>query len=103
MEEKMTEQEIKDEMRLWALEVLVANAFSMLVALDEDPHSFFRLVKKQMIDGAKQRTFSGVDAATSDLYSAELEGAVTRLMDMVSSQIAIGLKSRKSSSEEPWS
>jgi hypothetical protein len=88
----MSEDDIKDEMRLWAIEVALANLYVMVCALDPNPVSLFDQIQKQMIAGAKKRTFPEVGAAMSDLYSAELENAVTRLTDMVRAQMRIGLK-----------
>jgi hypothetical protein len=59
----------------------------MMCALDRDPVALLNRIRDQMIEGAKNRTFPGYDAAMSDLLSAELESAVTRLMDMGSEQI----------------
>jgi hypothetical protein len=61
----------------------------MLCALDRDPADLYERIRKQIIEGAKARTFP-TDAATSDLLSAELEDAVTRLMDMAKSQMRAG-------------
>jgi hypothetical protein len=85
----MDEQTIKAEMRLWALEVLVCNIFAIIAASDTNPNELMTKTRDQMIAGARQRTFSEVDPAMSDLLSAELEAAVTRLMEMANSQIAM--------------
>jgi hypothetical protein len=42
-----------------------------------------------MIEGARTHGFPGLDAASSDLASAELEDAMHRLMEMVSGQISV--------------
>jgi hypothetical protein len=81
------EQAIKAEMRLWALEALVTNLLAMICTLDRDPAALLNQIRGRMIEGAKSRTFPGYDAAMSDLLSAELEAAVTRLMDMGTAQI----------------
>jgi hypothetical protein len=44
-----------------------------------------------------RRAFSGLDTASSDLASAELEDAAGRLMEMVSAQIDVVLKHRTGS------
>ncbi len=86
----MNETEIKAEMRLWTLEVVVANAFAMLCAsLDPKPEDLLKQIHDQMIEGAKKRTFSGVHPAMSDHYSAELQVAVDRLMGMVGTQMRV--------------
>jgi len=50
-----------------------------------------------MIDGARAHGFPGLDAAMSDLASAELEDAVNRLMGMVSAQITVVLQGQRGS------
>src|SRR6266480_6881715 len=82
------EQAIKAEMRLWALENLVCNILTIIATTDPDPDGLMTATRDQMIAGARQRAFSQVDPAMSDLFSAELEAAVARLMDMASSQIS---------------
>ena len=88
---------IKAEMRLWALEVLVCDLFAIICASDPAPLELFERTRKQMIGGSTRRTFGDVSAAESDLFSAELEAAVTRLMDMVSEQMRHGRASSASS------
>jgi hypothetical protein len=86
----MDEAAIKSEMRIWALEVLTSNLFTMLLMLDPNPGALYQRIRHQMIEGTKRRTFgSATDAASSDLFSAELEAAVTRLMDMTREQMRI--------------
>jgi hypothetical protein len=84
------EEAIRAEMRLWALEVLVCNLFAVMCASDPAPLELFERTRHQMISGARQWTFGEFDPAQSDLFSAELEAAVTRLMDMVGEQIRRG-------------
>jgi hypothetical protein len=83
------ERAIKAEMRLWALEVLVSNMFATICISTSDPQNLLARTRQQMIEGARQWTFPGFDAVQSDLLSAELEAAVTRLMDMVGEQIRL--------------
>jgi hypothetical protein len=83
------EQAIKLEMRLWALEVLVCNILAVIASSDSDPNELMKKTREQMISGAQQHTFPEVDPAMSDLLSAELEAAITRLMDMANSQIGM--------------
>jgi hypothetical protein len=88
------EQAIKAEMRLWALECLVCNILAMIAASQSDPNELMQKTRDQMISGARQHAFPEVDPAMSDLLSAELETAITRLMDMVGSQIDVLLRHR---------
>jgi hypothetical protein len=90
----MNEKAIKAEMRLYAVESVV----STLVALEclkidsSNPLQFFEALRKSMIDGARRQTFPQLDPAKSDLFSAELEDAASRLAAMVRDQIALILK-----------
>ncbi len=91
----MTENEIKAEMRLYVLETMVANMLAMTCCAAEPsaPLAAFDEAKKQMLKGARQHSFPQLrDPALSDLYSAELEGAVARIASMVSEQINLLLK-----------
>jgi hypothetical protein len=92
----MTEDEIKAEMRLIALEHFVVNLFALSVLQEnpEHPLEFFEMVQKQMIAGAHRQTFPAVDPSMSDLLSAELEAAIDRLAKSVADQIKVakGLK-----------
>jgi hypothetical protein len=87
----MDESEVKAEMRLWALEVLVANAFAMLCALDPSPDDLFAKIRRQMIESSKKQTFRGFDAGESDVLSSEFEAAISRLLEMVATQMRLGL------------
>ena len=69
------ERAIKTEMRLWALEVLVCDVVAVILASDSAPQELLERTRRQMIEGARRRTFDGLDAAQSDLFSAELEAA----------------------------
>jgi len=93
----MLEQAIKDEMRIYVIEYFVSNLFAVACLQTPAPLEFWEKGRDQMIAGAQKKTFPMVDAAMSDLYSAELESALVHLASMVSEQINVVLKSRKSS------
>ncbi len=86
----MNEAEIKREMRLWALEILVANLLAMLCELDPTPMDLFVKIRAQMIESSKKQAFSDLEPAESDFLSAEFEAAVSRLMEMAGTQILHG-------------
>jgi hypothetical protein len=77
----MTEDSIQAEMRLFALESIVCQHFATLYLTM--PRAIFDEVQKQAIEGAKEQTFPGVDAAQSDLFSAELQAALERLYGII--------------------
>jgi hypothetical protein len=83
-------------MRIYALEILAVNQFavSCLTVAPNDPLGLVSRVSQQMIEGARQHGFPGLDAASSDLASAELEDAVDRLMEMANAQINVVLQHR---------
>jgi hypothetical protein len=94
----VTEDEIKTEMRLYVLEVCLANLYALTVFANAPnaPKAAFEHMKQQMLAGARGQTFSGLrDPALSDLHSAELENAVARFASMVSEQINVVLAGRK--------
>jgi len=87
---------IKAEMRIWALECLVCQLWALVYQLL--PPDAPALTQKAWIDGARQQTFPGADAVTSDLYSAEFESALSRLAEMQNSYLATV---RKGSQRKP--
>lgn len=89
----MTEAKIKAEMRLWALECIVCQLYAILYKTL--PPGFSELTFKAVIDGARKNTFPGVDPALSDLYSAELEVALTRLVMMQREYMAAADKPKR--------
>ena len=82
----MIESEIKAEMRLWALENLVCNMFAVSCLQQPSPLAIAEETRQVMLAGARGRAFPEVDAATSDLLSAELESAAARLMGIAIEQ-----------------
>jgi hypothetical protein len=86
----MNEAEIKREMRLWSIEVLVANLLAMLCELDPTPVDLFVKIRDQMIEGARKQAFPDLDPAESDVLSGELEAAVSRLVEMAGTKILHG-------------
>jgi hypothetical protein len=93
----MTPEEIRDWIRIYAVEILTVNHFavSCLANAPTDPLAFVERIRQQMIDGARAHAVPGLDPASSDLASAELEDAVDRLMEMVSAQIRVVLQNQQ--------
>ena len=75
------EDAIKNEMRIFALESIVCQHFATFY--QTMPREVFDAVQKQAIEGMQQQTFAGVDAAHSDLFSAELQTSLERLYGMI--------------------
>jgi hypothetical protein len=92
----MDKKQIEIEARLNALEIFAANQLS-IYCLTSTPNAVeaLRKIKKQLIDGAKQQTFSDRDAVVSDLLSAETESSLALLVEMADEQIAEVLSNRK--------
>jgi hypothetical protein len=67
----VTENEIKAEVRLYALECAVCQLAVTMLAMGGSPFETFAAVRKQMLDGTRNRSFPNVSPAESDLYSAE--------------------------------
>jgi hypothetical protein len=82
----MTEEAIKAEMRLFALESIVCQLWAMTFL--QPPPGSFEKTRAAWLEGAKKQTFRGADAAESDLLSAELEIALERLASMQKSHLA---------------
>lgn len=75
------EDTIKAEVRLFALESIVCQTFATFY--QTMPREIFDAVRSQAKGGTQQLAFPGLDAAYSDLISAEFEGAVDRLYSMI--------------------
>jgi hypothetical protein len=85
----MTPEELKDWMRIYAVEILSVNQLAVsCLAHSSDPLAMVETLRQQMVGGARTHAFPGLDPAMSDLASAELEDAMNRLMDMVRAQIS---------------
>jgi hypothetical protein len=78
----MNEDDIKIEMRLFALESL----FCQIVAsiFEQQPRAIFDAVKTQALAGSDKPIFAAVgDPVTSDLLSGEFHEALKRLYEMI--------------------
>jgi hypothetical protein len=81
----MTENEIKAEMRLYALECVVCQMMASIFFQSAGSRALSALEeqRKAAISGAREKAFPEFrDPAISDAASAELEIAVARLADM---------------------
>lgn len=88
----MDQEAIKNEMRLHALEILTVTNFSIACLETASPLMMAGEVHGRMQLAARKSKFPGDDPAMSDLLSAELEAAVSRLVAMGSEQIKLALK-----------
>jgi hypothetical protein len=86
----MDEKAIKAEMRLYVIEVFVANLFAMYCLQTEPsaPLAAFATMKNQLLDGARKLTIPDVDPGVSALLSEEIEDAVAHLATLVNEQIS---------------
>jgi hypothetical protein len=97
-----TEDKVKLHMRLYAIEIVVANSLAASVLLDPkitDPVQTIASIRGQMVHSASTHTFPDVDPAMSQLLSVELEDAVDRLMEMATGQINAVLQGLKAKAE----
>jgi len=84
-----SEDAIKAEVRLFALESIVCQFFGSLYR--KVPRADFEAVKQRAVAGARQLTFPGfADAAYSDATSAELEAAIERLYQIIQQHLESG-------------
>ena len=78
----MTDRDIRNEARLFALESLICQFLGggiyRLV-----PREDFQTARKNALERARRETFLGEDAATSELLSTELTAATDRLYRMI--------------------
>lgn len=85
----MSEEAIKAEVRLWALECVVSQLFASVYQSSPDPEALFAR-NKDLILQSTRRVTAGADPAMSDLLSAELELAVERLLHMQARLLGVG-------------
>lgn len=81
----MTEDDVRAEARLYALENLVCQMFALLhlQIAGSEALSALETQRQQALRGARQKAFPELaDPALSDLMSAELEVAIDRLVGM---------------------
>jgi hypothetical protein len=64
------------------------------------PRRFIADVGRQIVESVRIHGFASLDPVMSDLFSAELENAVCRLMEMVSEQLDVVLQTREKLSDE---
>ena len=84
----MDEKEIKLEMRLYAMELFIANLMAIgIVSSGENPAGVLQEMRNQMVQGARKLTFPGYEATESDLLSGELEVAVDKIWEMAGAQV----------------
>jgi hypothetical protein len=81
-EERMDEEALRLEMRLAAIEYVVCNFIANVYRSAEIPPKQVLAAQADLIQRLRNQTFPGLDAALSDLAAAELENAVSRLLDM---------------------
>lgn len=77
----MTEDQIKIEMRLFALESIVCQHLAGYYKTK--PRKLFDTIKQKAVGGTQQPIFEIDDPVLSDLFSAEFQVAVERLYGMI--------------------
>jgi hypothetical protein len=83
------ERTIETECRLYALEWYVCLLHAATYRqMGEAGPAMLEQTRKQVLEGLRQKTFPSLDAAMSDLLSAELESAVERLLSMTKELLA---------------
>jgi hypothetical protein len=78
----LTEEALKSELRLQAIEYLLSNAFVQLYRLNGVPPEAVMKSHEQLLDRLSHETFP-TDPATSDMVADELRQAVKRLLEMI--------------------
>ena len=78
----MSEESIKLEMRLSAIEYLLCQLWANIISLAGADENTFNQRTDVVLEKLKKQTFPGLAPEWGDLASAELEQAVARLIDM---------------------
>jgi hypothetical protein len=87
---EMSEEEIKNEMRLYALEIVVSQLWAM--TFRQLPPGAFEGTRAAWLGGARKHSFPDLDPAISDHLAGELENALMRLVGMMKSHLEAGKK-----------
>ncbi len=80
----MDENAIKLEARLTAIELLLVNAFQISYRLANASDQDVQASHDRILEILQTDSVTGLDPALSDLWSAELEVAVRRLLSLLS-------------------
>ncbi len=86
----MDEKDIRLEARFQALEYLVCNLHVHAFKQASDPSALAEERATTLREYAREFTVPGVDAAFSDMASAELNDALERLLGMIAEMMAAG-------------
>ena len=76
----MTEQEYQREARLIAIEIVVANLYNHLLRASGANAGDILASEQSLLNMAAQNPVRGINAASSDLLSAEVEASLARLL-----------------------
>lgn len=88
----MADNPVADEMRLYALEYMLAALFAGQIAGLPDPAHALRQFRSTLLEKARKTPFvKGANAGMSDLMSAELEEAFDRILRMQASLLGVDL------------
>ncbi len=77
-----TEEQIKAECRLYALEWATTKLWALVLKSQGAGVFELDLIRQQMSQGTQNHSFSNVGPAMSDLLSAEMEMAIDRILQM---------------------
>lgn len=86
----MSEEAIKAEVRLYAVEWLATIATAIVLKNSGHGIDYLEEIKTQTLAGALTKTFAGVNPAMSDHLSVELHDALDRLLKMAKSHLKTG-------------
>ena len=90
-----SEDDVKAECRLHAVEWAVSLLFAAHFRQAGDAGAVLLEQRRQeALAAARQQTFPSFDPAMSDLYSAELEASIDRLLGMAKAFLATGPSDR---------
>jgi hypothetical protein len=79
----MDEAAIKLETRLFAIEHLLANVFKIAYRLSGASEAEIQATHAKLRASLKTESIPGLDAASSDLWAAEIEEAVDALLTLI--------------------
>jgi hypothetical protein len=86
----VTEDELKNEARLMAMEYMIANMYVLIHRANRSTPQQIDASHQQARQMLGQLTIPGIDPAQSDLASAEIEAAVERLLGLIEEMSGTG-------------
>jgi hypothetical protein len=79
----MGEDQVKLDARLWAIELMLANAFKLIYRLSGTPPEAVLKAHAELRESLSRDSVPGLHAAESDMWVAEIQAAVEDILSKI--------------------